>query len=275
MGVLILLYSFSPLRSERKKIPIVVRLLGINYLQNPINRKKGLAFFQWFYCTKGRGEIILENRKSVVEQGQGFFIYPDIAHAYHGLTDDWTVHIIGFDGPACLEILKSLKMYESGVYHFSNQSIFIKHIQVMICLKNQKNINLHYELSKECYNFLLNLSTVIHRVIAFTSTQENQIVNEVLCYLEDNYKNPITLNELAEQVKLSKEYLCVVFKREIQKTIMQVLMDIRISHARFFLKQYPDKKIWEISEMCGFESPSYFGKKFKEFAGCTPEQYRK
>ena len=42
-----------------------------------------------------------------------------------------------------------------------------------------------------------------------------------------------------------------------------------------FLEQYPEKKAYEIGKMCGFESPSYFGKNFREIVGLTPEQYRR
>ena len=56
---------------------------------------------------------------------------------------------------------------------------------------------------------------------------------------------------------------------------MHYLLMLRISHAKIYLIQYPDKKVTEISKMCGFESPSYFGKLFRREVGMTPEQYRK
>lgn len=64
--------------------------------------------------------------------------------------------------------------------------------------------------------------------------------------------------------------------REVmQQTIMHYLLTIRISRAREFLIRFPDKKVLEIAKMCGFESPSYFGKKFKLETGMTPDTFRK
>lgn len=68
---------------------------------------------------------------------------------------------------------------------------------------------------------------------------------------------------------------CAIFKKSMGQTIMHYLKTLRISRARIFLHQYPEKKTLEIAEMCGFQSPSYFGKVFKEEVGVTPEMYRK
>ena len=51
---------------------------------------------------------------------------------------------------------------------------------------------------------------------------------------------------------------------------MQYLTEIRIGHARHLLTLHPEKKVLEIGKMCGFESPSYFGKTFKKEVGITP-----
>ena len=78
--------------------PINLRLLGIGHRQEPINRPAGLALYQWFFCVKGKGEFISDHQRSVVSEGQGLLIYPDIPHIYRSLSEDWTVHFAGFDG---------------------------------------------------------------------------------------------------------------------------------------------------------------------------------
>lgn len=85
----------------------------------------------------------------------------------------------------------------------------------------------------------------------------------------------LSLNDLSDYMQLSKEYLCTVFKSKMQTTIMKFLLDLRISHARIFLLQYPEKRVAEISQMCGFDSPSYFGMQFKKIVGVTPENFRR
>ena len=104
---------------------------------------------------------------------------------------------------------------------------------------------------------------------------DNASVDGSVEYLQKEFGRAITLDELSAVVGLSKEYMCSYFKKKMNKTIMQVLCDIRIMNACVMLNRFPDKKIAEISKKCGFESPSYFGAVFRKHRGMTPDTYRK
>jgi transcriptional regulator GlxA family with amidase domain len=93
--------------------------------------------------------------------------------------------------------------------------------------------------------------------------------------MEENYHTLISLSDLGNRVNVTREHLCRVFKQEMGQTIIQYLQNLRISRARIFLLQYPEKRVVEIAQMCGFENPSYFGKIFKEEVGMTPDHFRK
>lgn len=269
-----MIYSFQFSQSKYKRIPILLCFLGINQLQESIKRQRGIAFFQLFFCSEGKGEIIINHKKSIIHQGQGFLIYPDVPYSYHGLTSNWTIHNIGFTGSSCFEILKTLGMYESGVYYCSNQTVFQENVQKLLHLYSKKDINIQIEFSKACYSFLLDLSTCFNKINLSVSADDNITVNNIITYLEQNYDKTISLDDLAAHMQLSKEYMCTLFKKEMHHTIMQFLLIVRIGWARIFLEQYPEKKIIDIAKMCSFESPSYFGKKFKDAVGITPAKYR-
>ena len=87
-------------------------------MQEPVRRPQGVPYFQWFYCVKGHGELILNNQRSIITKGQGFLIYPDQEHIYQAISNNWTLHIAAFNGPLCSDILTLLQMGESGAYHF-------------------------------------------------------------------------------------------------------------------------------------------------------------
>lgn len=269
-----MIFSLQDSKTKQSQLPISLRLLGINHKQEPIHRPKGISIFQWFYCVKGSGELIINQRRSILHKGQGALIYPGVPHSYRGLDDDWTVHFFGFAGSNSMELLKTLHMHESDVYHFSKPNTFPEHIQRLYYLRERDMINKSAELSKECYSFLVDLSFCVKRINTSVFIQENVLVQKIVTYLEENYEKPISLDDLAADVQLSKEYICTCFKQEMQQTIMRYLMTIRISRARVFLLQYPEKRVLEIAKMCGFESPSYFGKIFKREVGVTPENYR-
>lgn len=264
------------LSAPMEDLPINLRLLGISHRQEPINRPAGLALYQWFLCVKGKGEFISDHQRSVVSEGQGLLIYPDIPHIYRSLSEDWTVHFAGFDGPVCSSLLHSLSMVSSGVYHIPHPDIFKNAIERFYRIYVSGNPSSKGEsLSVECYRFLLGLSRDIKYLSPSELVPENETLRIALDYLEKNFSRPVTLTDLSDITGLAKEYLCSVFKKEMDQTIMHYLLMLRISHAKIYLIQYPDKKVTEISKMCGFESPSYFGKLFRREVGMTPEQYRK
>lgn len=269
-----MLFSIQYPRTRQSALPVRLMLLGISHLQEPVQRPDGLSLYQWFYCAGGKGEFIIDHQKIILKKGQGLLICPKIPHEYHGLTPEWTQHIFGFGGPACPDILQALRMHESGAYHFSDTDIFPKHIQNLYQLYKRDFKNKTQELSKECYSFLLDLSGCIHRIHTAVPASENETIRQIAAYLEEHYERAISLDDLAEQVQLSKEYMCTLFKRTMKQTIIQHLTCIRINHARILLGQYPEKRVLEIAKMCGFESPSYFGMIFKREMGMTPENYR-
>lgn len=284
-----MLYTFSHTRRERSILPLTINLLGYHYAQEPVSRTKGLSLFQWICCADGMGEFIIRGQKSVLSPGQTVLIYPYEPHSYHALTEEWHVHIIGFSGNCCIDIMKTLKMHESGIYHFSRPDIFRSYFEKIIQVQqemsgksghNQKKreprrqFSFLMQLSKLCYEFLLDLSSSIHFVSTSVPDSGNETIRLLISYMEEHYPEPLSLEQLAEQAHLSRGYLCDLFKREMKQTIMQYLTNLRISQARILLTEFPERRVSEIGRMCGFESPSYFGEIFRRVVGMTPAEYR-
>ena len=84
-----------------ESLPIALRLFGVSHLQPPVKRPDGVPYFQWFYCVQGQGELILNRQRFFIRPNQGFLIYPDDPHSYQPITEDWMLHIFGFDGSLC------------------------------------------------------------------------------------------------------------------------------------------------------------------------------
>ena len=92
--------------------------------------------------------------------------------------------------------------------------------------------------------------------------------------LECRYNEPLTLDEIATEVGMDRFSLCRYYAAERGMTVMDKLFHIRIEKAKRFLK-YGTDPIEQVGRMCGFDSPSYFGKRFREAVGQTPAEYRK
>ena len=99
-------------------------------------------------------------------------------------------------------------------------------------------------------------------------------VKEVMRYVEERFGERITLEQVAEEVFLSKPYLSTLFKKETGKKFSSYLQEVRLEKSRSLL-QNTRLAIGEIAEQAGFFDSAHFSKAFKERFGCSPLEYRK
>ena len=93
-------------------------------------------------------------------------------------------------------------------------------------------------------------------------------------YLKKNFRESLSLDQVAEEVGLSSAYLSRIFKKEENKTFTAYVQYLRLDEARKLLID-SDMKIIDIAMSCGFENVCYFNELFKKTQGCTPRNYRK
>lgn len=84
----------------------------------------------------------------------------------------------------------------------------------------------------------------------------------------------MTLDSLAAVAFMNKYYLSHEFKRHIGKSVIDYLIDKRISVAKVLLET-TNHSMDQISQIVGFNSQSYFNQIFKKKLGITPSKYRK
>ena len=81
--------------------------------------------------------------------------------------------------------------------------------------------------------------------------------------LDENYREPITLDHLAGRANISKGYLCRAFKKQIGLSVVEYLTERRIQHAMQLL-QDTDDKILAVALDSGFGDLSHFNRVFKK-----------
>ncbi|MEN8226325.1 MAG: AraC family transcriptional regulator [Bacteroidota bacterium] len=99
-------------------------------------------------------------------------------------------------------------------------------------------------------------------------------LNNVFKYVNNNYHNDITLENVATIANLSTPAFCRYFKIRANKTFIKFLNEIRISHACRLLVE-EDQPVASICYTCGYSNVSYFIKQFKKITGLTPLSYKK
>ncbi len=101
----------------------------------------------------------------------------------------------------------------------------------------------------------------------------NERINVVYKYIDNNYTEKITLADVAAQVYMSPEYFSRFFSKIMKKSFFEFLNEYKISKACALLID-TDKQISEICYDSGFESIPFFYRQFKKFKNCQPKQYR-
>lgn len=101
-----------------------------------------------------------------------------------------------------------------------------------------------------------------------------QLASSILSYINDNYKHISGLEEIADHFFITKEYLCRIFKKCVGTTAMSYLNSLKLKAACELLIG-TRKSMTEITAECGFGSPSYFSKIFKDNYRLSPHEYRK
>lgn len=112
--------------------------------------------------------------------------------------------------------------------------------------------------------------------IGFTRKGKNadESVLKIVAYLNENYREHITLDELSNLFYLSKNTLCSRFKKQMNCSIVNYLTTVRINKAKMYLSS-TEYSMEKIAELCGFPSANYFGLIFKKHYGISPLNYRK
>ncbi|MCX2452510.1 AraC family transcriptional regulator [Pedobacter sp. PLR] len=119
-------------------------------------------------------------------------------------------------------------------------------------------------------------STVVSGKNGFYRSNESETlrINKICTYTMTNYKNDITLEEIASLSNLSVTSFCRYFKLMTKKTYYDFLIEIRVSHAcRFLIENKLPTEM--ICFDCGFNNVSNFYRHFKKVTGMTPLDYKR
>lgn len=108
------------------------------------------------------------------------------------------------------------------------------------------------------------------------SHYDSQRIKLALDYINEHYAEPVTLEDIAASIHTSNSECCRCFKRVLGVTPFEYLLKFRIFEAAALLQTQKAamETISGLAASVGFNSPSYFNKKFKEYLHCTPKEYR-
>ena len=133
----------------------------------------------------------------------------------------------------------------------------------------QEFFSILYELSK--FNDARELASSSFAKVEVVS--ESKRILKVKNYIDEHYKDDLSLEQLADLVGMTPTAFSRYFKQRTAKNISEYIVDIRLGHAARLLVDTSDS----VSEICwatGFNTLSNFNRLFRKRKGCSPTEFR-
>jgi AraC-like DNA-binding protein len=238
------------------------------------------------YVDKGKGKTHIGNHLSYFNNSQLLLIGANLPH--NGFTDRLTTNgsetlvqfkpeFLGdafFEIPEMKPILTLFEKAKKGIVFGvkTKQKLGVK-IQKLTEKKGFKQIlillDILHTLSKSEDYTLLNADG-----FAFEAQpQNNNKIDEIFKYINENFNQHISLDEVADLVSMTVPAFCRFFKKSTGKTFTKLVNEYRVVHATKLLSE-SQSSITDICFECGFNNFSHFNKLFKEFTGKSASKYR-
>lgn len=144
------------------------------------------------------------------------------------------------------------------MYTYCDREFSILHIQ-----------SLFYELWRELYDHAPK-----DEKQSFKSYHQLSILKDMIGYIQKNYGEKITLNDISFAGKVCKSSCCAIFQKFLNQTPINYLTGYRLKKA-IELMQNSDMTITEIAHSVGFSGASYYTETFRKYFNISPTEYRK
>lgn len=228
-----------------------------------------------FYIVGGDGQFQINDHRFPVRAHQLVVVNPNILHtevSYEAHPLEYIV--LGIEG---------LELTNSGsdearycIYSFPEQN------EVLTCmrsiLREMQACKPEHQTMCQAYMDIIMVQLIRNTGVSVARSQSrfpmNQQCAAVRHYIEQHYKEAVTLDMLAEKVSINKFSIAHAFKREYGVSPIHYLSVCRIREGKRLLAE-TDLSLSQIATVLGFSSPSYFSQRFRSAEGISPTEYRK
>lgn len=277
-------------------------------LDYPVNarcldlRKSYMNWIRWHWheemeiliVDQGIAEISTDDTSYLIKPGQGLIINQNVMHCIHAHNQkSCTFYSLIFHPDFIFghknnylqtEYLLPMQNYHLFKAFFLDESApwherMLQNIKEIIDLNLAHNFG--YEIATKGYlcHFWVELLRQLPHAdtpAVFQASQDETRVKEAMLFIRTHYAEPLTLQEIADSIHVSKSECCRCFARTLQMSPFEYLMKYRIyeSTKKLMDSEQNFGSIADLATSVGFNNTSYFNKLFKKFLGCTPTYYR-
>lgn len=266
---------YTPSEFARTNLFYLQEIGSLQAVKSHISRRRDLMSYLFFYISSGRGILNYDEKEYSVSAGDCVFINCQTPYFHQSSDDLWSLNWIHFYGSTIHSIylkyverggqpvfhpndISGLDHYWNQLYHLASSSDYIRDMKI--------NANLFSILT-------LIMEESWHPEARISSSKQRLLIN-VKEYLDSHYAEKITLNRLSKEFLVNKYYLERIFKEQFGNSIINYLLNIRVTQAKQLLR-FTDKSIEQIGTECGIYPLYYFSRIFKQTEGISPTEYRR
>lgn len=236
--------------------------------------------YLFHYILSGTGTLMADDSKGVtqtysIKSMQGFMIFPNQITTY--VADKqlpWEYVWLEFDGLRVKSLLDTIGLsLDKPVYHARNKSLREDMANEMLYISRHKDES-PFHLIGHLYLFLdYLLRSAADEQLEHGSKLREFYIHEALTYIEHNFQNEITIEDIAGVCGLNRTYFGKIFKEALGKTPQEFLLNYRMLKAAELLK-LTSLSIGDVGLAVGYANQMHFSRAFKNNYGISPREWR-
>lgn len=236
--------------------------------------------YLFHYIISGTGTLMADNAKGEtqtysIKSGQGFLIFPGQITTY--IADQnlpWEYVWIEFDGLRVKEALDLTELsVNTPVYHSHSKDLREQLMNEMLYIVHHAKES-PFHLIGHLYLFLDYLTqSAKSKKLVQSSKMSDYYIKEAINYIEQNFQNNITIEDIAAVCGINRSYFGKIFRNSIGRSPQEFLMNYRMVKATELLK-LTSLSIAEIGSAVGYENQLHFSRAFKNVYGISPREWR-
>ncbi len=238
-------------------------------------------------CKQGSISLMMDDHLYKVQPGD-LYIYPAFSQTYiHSVTDDLKGVVGRADFDFVLSSLDSIADTQSHVYIRFHPLVSLTPTQyqcidrLIESIRKRKGIHTYLEshivaalVQAFCYEVIdAYITNSKEQIQSKKQTRRDKIFQNFLVALHWNFREHRDVGFYADQQYLTPRYFSTLVHEVSGKTPLQWITLFVITEAKRLLSN-PKISIKEVADRLNFTEQSFFGRYFKQYAGCSPSEYR-
>ncbi len=227
---------------------------------------------------KGSSDFLIDGQKIQVSKGDLVIYNSNIVHAENFSNEQNIVLYCCAIRGLHLENLREnafVPDHETPVFATGEYFLQMKRLIELLFFIKEKPLKHNLEmLSSLVYAFLWAAYDVVTRPENANHEPINYIYQRITAFLDEHYKEDLSVQTIADAINVSAYYMCHVFKENSGFSPLQYIIQRRLGEAQTLL-EHTELTATQIGSIVGFPNPSYFNYIFRKKVGMSPLQYRK